>query len=95
MAVYNCYIDRDRSSYFNTQIRDKASNKRVIVKDTRVGSKFGFRVFVLFHSDDKKLAGRDSKNHIELSCKRLNENKSTIYVTTQIKNGHWKIIKNR
>ena len=93
MAIFRCYIDKESSTYLNVKIRDKATNKRIVLKNTSASSKMSFKVFLLYHSDDKILFGRDSKSYIEISGTQVGENKSTIYITTKKVDQYWKVVK--
>ena len=93
MAIYKCYIDKEGSTYFNTKIKDKTTGKRIVLKDTNIGSKLNFKAFLLWHSENKQLLDKKSNTYIEISGTQVGENKSTIFLTTKKTGQYWKIIK--
>ena len=95
MAVYKCYIDKQSSTFMNTKIKDRNTNKRVVLRNSSVGAKISFKIFLLYHSEDKVLFDKASDTYIEISGTQVGENKSTIFLTTNKLGQRWKIVKDK
>lgn len=80
LAEYVCYVDKEASTFFNTKLRDKKTNKRVVVKSMSPGRRLAYLYFSLMASADKGITERDGKIEIIIGGTVKKETRSAIVV---------------
>lgn len=90
MADYICYVDKEASTFFNTKLRDKKTNKKIIIQSNSIGRKMAYKHFSLMASSDKGITDRDGKVEILISGTVKRETKSSVVVNIDKKGSVYK-----